>query len=74
MSIGSSVIKARSRVSSWIEYSASGYVGHCEYIENTNGLSTKGDPLACKLAEEPKTPRSERRSVFVERDTDGNKA
>jgi hypothetical protein len=72
MLIGSSVITARSLVSLWIVDSASGYADHCEYI--TNGLSTKGDPSAWKLAEEPKTPRSERSSVFVEKDIDWNKA
>ena len=70
MLIGPSVITARSLVSLWIVDSASGYAGYCEYIENTNGLSTKGDPSAWKLAEEPKTPRNERGSVFVEKDID----
>jgi hypothetical protein len=68
MLIGSSVITARSLVSLWIVDSASGYTDHCKYI--TNGLSTKGDPSAWKFAEEPKTPRSERSSVFVEKDID----
>ena len=70
MLIGSSVVTARSLVSLWIVDSASGYADHCEYIENTNRLSTKGDPSTWKLAKEPKTPRSERSSVFVEKDVD----
>jgi len=44
--VGSSVITGLSIVSLWIVDSASGYTGHCEYIENTNGLSTKGDASA----------------------------
>jgi len=51
----------------WIVDSASGDARHCEYTENTNGLWTKGEPSAWKLAEEPKTPRSERSSVSVEK-------
>jgi hypothetical protein len=70
MLIGSSVITGRSLVSLWIVDSTSGYAGHCEYTENTKGLSTKSDPSAWKLAEERKIPGSERSSVFVKRDTD----
>ena len=70
MLIGSSVITGRSLVSLWIVDSASGYAGHCEYIENTNGMSIEGGPSPWKLAWEPKSPRSERSSVFVEKHTD----
>jgi hypothetical protein len=52
MLIGSSFITGRSLVGLWIVDSVSGYAGHYEYIENTNGLLTKGDPSAWKLAEE----------------------
>jgi hypothetical protein len=70
MLIGSPVITARSLSSLWIVDSAYGYAGHCEYLRNTNRLSKKGNLSAWKLAAEPKSHRSERSSLLVEKDTD----
>lgn len=68
MLIGSPVITARNLTSLWIVDWAFVYAGHCEYLGNTNRISTIYFSL------EPKTHRSKRSSLLVEKDTDYHKA